>query len=105
MKPRLCVEAAGVQAQNSTKSKGSIMFVPKTIGCQPRVSTSKPGYRGTAKALALGIAVAMLPLPAPGGATEETLRRARRAISMSLASRPAASRSPGTRRRQGQAGS
>ena len=43
------------------------MFVPKTIGCQPRVSNSKPGYCGTAaKAVALGIAIAMLSLPALG---------------------------------------
>jgi len=43
------------------------MFVPKTIGCQPRVSNSKPGYCGAAaKAVALGIAVAMLSLPALG---------------------------------------
>jgi hypothetical protein len=41
------------------------MFVPKTIGCQPRVSTSKPGYFGpAAKAVALGMAVAMLSLHA-----------------------------------------
>ncbi len=41
------------------------MFAPKTIGCQPRVSTSKPGYRGAAaKAVALAIAIAMLSLPA-----------------------------------------
>jgi len=46
------------------------MFVPKTIGCQTRVSTSKPGYCGTAaKAVALGIAIAMLSLPALGGGT------------------------------------
>jgi hypothetical protein len=43
------------------------MFVAKTIGCQPRVSTFRPGYRGAAaKAVALGLAVAMLSLPALG---------------------------------------
>jgi hypothetical protein len=37
------------------------MFVPKTIGCQPRVRNSRPP---AARAVALGIAVAMLSLPA-----------------------------------------